>query len=169
MTSRLKSAISMNDEKFMNEALREARKALKINEVPIGCVIVKNGRVIGRGHNRTIRANDPTAHAEIIAIRKAARATGNYRLTNCDLYVTIEPCVMCAGAIIWARLRRVVFGAWEAKAGACGSVVNIVDNRSFNHRAKCTGGVMESDCLCLIKDFFKTRRGICPKRCLEEI
>jgi tRNA(adenine34) deaminase len=145
-------------EHFMAQALVEARKALRSGEVPIGAVLVSGGRVIARGHNLSITANDPSAHAEIVTLRKAARRTGFYRLTGCKLYVTIEPCPMCAGALVWARVSEVIFGAKDPKAGACGSVMNVARHRKLNHRLRITKGVLEDDCRKLIQDFFKTKR-----------
>jgi len=143
---------------FMQEAIKEAEKAAKKNEVPVGCVITKNNKIISRAHNLTKKENDSTAHAEIIAIRKAERKTGNYRLTNCDMYVTIEPCPMCAGALIWARINKVFYGACDKKAGACGSVVNIVNSNRFNHTAIVKSGLLQAKCTKIIKNFFKKKR-----------
>ena len=142
----------------MQEAIKEAEKAKEKDEVPVGCVIVKNDKIISRAHNLTIRTNDPTAHAEILAIKKAAKKTNNYRLTNCDMYVTIEPCPMCAGALIWARIDRVFYGACDKKAGACGSVINITNNNKFNHTIKIESGILQKRCSKLIKNFFKEKR-----------
>ncbi|MEI8217995.1 MAG: tRNA adenosine(34) deaminase TadA [Elusimicrobiota bacterium] len=146
------------NEYFMARALTEARKALRKGEVPIGAVVVSAGKIIGRGHNLSITANDPTAHAEVVALRAAARTSGYYRLTGCKLFVTIEPCPMCAGALVWARVAEIVFGAKDPKAGACGSVMNIARHRKLNHRIKITAGVMEDDCRQLIQEFFKHKR-----------
>lgn len=149
----------MNDEIFfMREALREAKTAEKENEVPIGCVIVKNSKIISRAHNQTIKKNDPIAHAEILAIKKAARKTKNYRLINCLMYVTIEPCPMCAGALVWARISKVIYGAADKKAGSCESVLSIVHNKRFNHRVEIKRGVLQKACADLVKRFFKKRR-----------
>ncbi|MBI5573989.1 MAG: tRNA adenosine(34) deaminase TadA [Elusimicrobia bacterium] len=148
----------MNDIFFIKEALKEAKKAVKSGEVPVGCVIVKDGKIISRAHNLTIRKNDPTAHAEILAIKKAAQKTGNYRLTNCEMYVTIEPCPMCAGAAIWSRMKKIIFGVCDEKSGACGSVVNIMDNKKLNHQMKIKGGVLSNECADLMKNFFRKRR-----------
>ncbi len=143
---------------FMRLALREAERAGKEQEVPVGAVLVCDGRVIARAHNRPIRLVDPTAHAEILALRGAARKLGNYRLSGCTLYVTIEPCAMCAGAIVQARLKRVVFGASDPKAGAGGSVLTILNHPKLNHQVKITSGVMAADCAELMRNFFRARR-----------
>ena len=142
----------------MAEALALARAAQARGEVPVGAVVVSEGVVVGRGGNAPIAQNDPTAHAEIAALREAARAFGNYRLPGCDLYVTIEPCAMCAGAIIHARIRRLVFGARDPKTGACGSVVDLFAERSLNHHTTVTAGVAEKDCAALLSGFFSARR-----------
>ena len=142
----------------MQEALALARKAAEEGEVPVGAVVVKDGNVIGRGYNRPVSKNDPTAHAEIVALREAGAATGNYRLAGCTLYVTIEPCAMCAGAIMHARLGRLVYGAADPKAGACGSVVDLFADSRLNHHASVTGGVMAEAAAKLLQDFFAARR-----------
>lgn len=142
----------------MREALREAKKAEKENEVPIGCVLVKNSKIISRAHNQTIKKNDPIAHAEILAIRKAARKTKNYRLINCLMYVTVEPCPMCAGAAVWARIKKIIFGVYDEKSGACGSVINIVNNKKLNHRIGIKGGVLSNECRDIIRKFFRKKR-----------
>jgi len=147
-----------NHERFLREALKEASKAEKKGEVPVGAVVVCSNKVVGRGHNQSITLNDPTAHAEIIALRKAARKVRNYRLTDCTLYVTIEPCPMCAGALVWARIAEIVFGARDKKAGACGSVCNIAHNKKLNHHIKITHGILEQECRDIIQQFFKSRR-----------
>ncbi len=142
----------------MRQALREAERAGREHEVPVGAVAVRDGRVLARAHNRPIGLNDPTAHAEILALRRAARKLGNYRLSGCTLYVTIEPCAMCAGAIVQARLRRVVFGATDPKAGAGGSVLTILNHPKLNHRVEVQGGVLAEDCASILRDFFRIRR-----------
>jgi len=142
----------------MAEALTEARKAEEEDEVPIGCVIVSGDRVIGRGHNRVEALQDPTAHAEVIAIGSAAASLSSRRLTGCTLYVNIEPCPMCAGAVVLSRMSRVVYGAPDPKAGACGSVVDIVRNPSLNHRVLVTEGVLEDDCGRIVRDYFEKKR-----------
>ena len=144
--------------KYMEEALKEAQIAAIQGEVPVGAVIEKDGRIIGRGHNRTEQDNDPTAHAEMIAIRQAAREVGWARLTGCNMYVTLEPCPMCAGAIVWARIENLHIGAMDPKAGACGSVMNIVENESLNHRVCVSDGLMARECSKTLKDFFSERR-----------
>src|SRR6476620_11249092 len=128
-----------DDDRFMQEALARARQAQAAGEVPVGAVVVHEGRVVGRGHNHPVGAHDPTAHAEIAALREAARALGNYRLPGCELYVTIEPCAMCAGAIMHARIRRLVFGAPDPKTGACGSIVDLFAEPRLNHHTTVTG------------------------------
>ena len=153
--------VKMCDIDFLKIAIKEAKKAEAKNEVPVGCVIVREGRVIARAHNLTIIKKDPSAHAEVLAIRKAAKKIGNYRLTNCVMYVTIEPCPMCAGAAVWARLKEIVFGAYDERAGACGSVVNIANNKKLNHHIKIKGGVLSNECADLIKSFFRNRRANC--------
>jgi tRNA(adenine34) deaminase len=142
----------------MRLALREAARAAREEEVPVGAVLVAEGRVVARAHNRPIHLHDPSAHAEILALRRAARKRGNYRLAGCDLYVTIEPCAMCAGAIVQARLRRVVFGARDPKAGAGGSVLRILDHPKLNHRVETVKGVLAADCAALLHEFFGRRR-----------
>ena len=142
----------------MEEALREAKKAAAMGEIPVGAVIVKEGEIIARGHNRTETDKDPTAHAEMIAIRAAAKALGGWRLPGCTMYVTLEPCSMCAGAIVWARLQRLVIGAMDPKAGACGSVFNIVQDPRLNHRVDVETGCMQEACAELMKSFFRQLR-----------
>jgi tRNA(adenine34) deaminase len=149
----------VTDQHFMREALRLAGQAAADGEVPVGAVVVAEGEVIGRGFNAPISARDPTAHAEIRALREAATAVGNYRLSGATLYVTLEPCVMCAGAMIHARLSRVVFGAPDPKTGACGSVVDIFAEERLNHHAEVEGGVMADECGALLRSFFQSRRG----------
>jgi tRNA(Arg) A34 adenosine deaminase TadA len=146
------------DSDWMGEALALARVAGARGEVPVGAVIVKEGAVIGRGGNAPIAGTDPTAHAEIAALRDAGRALGNYRLPGCDLYVTIEPCAMCAGAILHARIARVVYGAPDPKTGACGSVVDLFAEPRLNHHATVAGGVRASECGLLLTEFFAARR-----------
>ncbi|MBI4987444.1 MAG: tRNA adenosine(34) deaminase TadA [Rhodocyclales bacterium] len=147
------------DGDFMAEALRLAREGGAMGEVPVGAVVVKDGEIIGRGFNAPISRRDPTAHAEIVALRDAARLMGNYRLPGCELYVTLEPCVMCSGAIIHARIARVVFGARDPKTGACGSVVNLFDEPRLNFHAAVTAGVLADECGALLKNFFAAKRG----------
>lgn len=141
-------------EKMMQEALAEARLALEMGEVPVGAVIEKNGKIVGRGHNLTESTKDPTAHAEILAIQEAAKNLGGWRLLGCTLYVTTEPCSMCAGAIVLARLAKVVIGTRDPKAGACGSALDITGNPSLNHHPEMMIGVMEDECRTIMQDFF---------------
>ena len=142
----------------MQEALKEARKAFQEEEVPIGAVIVHQGKIIARGHNQVERLKDPTAHAEIIAITSAANYLGTKWLNQASLYVTIEPCSMCAGALVLARIKNLSFGASDPKTGACGSVINIVNHKKLNHRIKVTGGILQEACGSILKDFFKKKR-----------
>ena len=148
----------MNDESFMREALTLAQQAWAEGEVPVGAVVVQAGEIIGRGYNRPISGHDPTAHAEIQALRDAATHLGNYRLPGCTLYVTIEPCTMCAGAIMHARIARVVYGARDAKTGAHGSVVDLFAEPRLNFHAEVIGGVLAEECGKLLSDFFAERR-----------
>ena len=146
------------DEKYMRQALRQAKKAYDLEETPIGCVIVRDGKVIGRGYNRRNTDKDPLAHAEITAIKKASRKTGDWRLEECTLYVTLEPCQMCAGAIVQARIARVVVGCMNPKAGCAGSILNLLDMKEFNHQVQLETGVLEEECSMLMKTFFKELR-----------
>ena len=148
----------MDDAGYMAEALALARAAGDRGEVPVGAIVVRDGAIVGRGGNAPIAANDPTAHAEIAALREAAGALGNYRLPGCELFVTIEPCAMCAGAIIHARIGRVVFGAPDPKTGACGSVIDLFAEPRLNHHATAVGGVLADDCGGLLARFFAERR-----------
>jgi len=148
----------MSDEVFMREALGLARQAGEVGEVPVGAVVVKDGAVVGRGHNRPIASRDPTAHAEVVALRDAAERVGNYRLADCILYVTLEPCAMCAGAIMNARINRVVYGAADPKSGACGSVVDLFAENRLNFHTTVAGGVLAGEAAKLLQDFFSTRR-----------
>ena len=149
----------MDDVHFMELALDLAREAGALGEVPVGAVVVLEGEVVGRGFNRPIDRHDPTAHAEIMALRDAASRLGNYRLPGCTLYVTLEPCVMCAGAIMHARVAQVVFGAHDPKTGAAGSVVDLFAEPRLNHHTTITGGVLADDCGSLLSSFFAARRG----------
>ena len=142
----------------MRQALAQAQLAFEAGEVPVGAVVVCNGEVIASGCNAPIGAHDPTAHAEIIALRAAARALGNYRLPECELYVTLEPCAMCSGAMLHARVKRVVFGAPDVKTGAAGSVVNLFDQGQLNHQTAVQGGVMAHEAAALLRSFFSQRR-----------
>jgi tRNA(adenine34) deaminase len=146
------------DDTWMHEALSLAREAGLRGEVPVGAIVVRDGLVIGRGGNAPIAGSDPTAHAEIAALRDAARTVGNYRLPGCQLFVTLEPCVMCAGAIFHARIARVVFGARDPKSGACGSVVDLFGEARLNHHASVTGGVLADACGQILSGFFAARR-----------
>lgn len=143
----------------MAAALDEARKGLAAGEVPVGAVVVLDGRVVGAGFNQPISSRDPTAHAEVVAMRAAARAVGNYRLTGATLYVTVEPCMMCVGAMVHARIGMVVFGAAEPKAGALGSAQRAHEAAGLNHRLMVRGGVLEEECRALVRGFFRERRG----------
>ncbi len=148
----------MNDEMFMREALVQAQYAKAAGEVPVGAVVVRNGEIIATGFNCPISGHDPTAHAEIMALRNAAAVCRNYRLPDCELYVTLEPCAMCVGAMIHARLKRVVFGAYDPKTGACGSVVDLFMQKELNHHTTVTGGILQDDCSAMLKAFFAERR-----------
>lgn len=157
----------MLDSVFMRQALDQARNAWALGEVPVGAIVVKDGQVIATGFNQPIGTHDPTAHAEIMALREAAAILGNYRLPGCELYVTLEPCVMCAGAMMHARLARVVFGASDPKTGACGSIVNLFEQDKLNHHTEVVGGVMAQECGALLKDFFAERRSEAQRRTTE--
>ncbi len=146
------------DERFMHEALALAQMGHAKGEVPVGAVVVRNGAIIGRGYNQPVSLSDPTAHAEIVALRDAARALDNYRLIDCDLYVTLEPCAMCAGAIIHARIAHLVYGAADPKTGACGSVTDLFSQPRLNHHTAVQGGVLAAECGVLLQQFFAARR-----------
>jgi tRNA(adenine34) deaminase len=148
----------ISQDEFMQAALDEAKLAGTAGEVPIGAVVVSNGEILSRGQNRVLRDVDPTAHAEIVAMRAAAYVIGNYRLLNCSLYVTLEPCAMCAGAMIHARLARLVYGAPDPKAGAAGSVLEVLNHPKLNHKMPVTGGVLAEECGEVLKEFFRLRR-----------
>ncbi len=150
----------MNDKDFMQRAFELAKKAEALDEVPVGAIIVYEDRVIGEGWNQPITSNDPTAHAEIMALRDAGEKIGNYRLPNATIYVTLEPCTMCAGAIIHARLSRLVYAVDDPKTGACGSVFNLLQTDELNHKVDIEKGVMEEECQSLIRSFFKEKRAI---------
>jgi len=150
--------MGVTDQDFMRCALELAAKAAEAGEVPVGAVVVKDGRIIGRGFNRPITTADPTAHAEIVALREAAAAEGNYRLTGCELYVTLEPCAMCVGAMIHARIARIVYGTRDPKTGACGSIVDLPGLATFNHHGRFEGGVLAEECGDLLRNFFAERR-----------
>ena len=155
---------SAADDVYMQLALEQARHAWSLGEVPVGAVVVRDGEVIATGFNQPIGQHDPTAHAEIVALRAAADKLGNYRLPGCTLYVTLEPCVMCAGAMMHARLHRVVFGATDSKTGACGSVLNLFDEARLNHHTALSGGVLGEQCGALLKEFFAMRRSMAQRR-----
>ena len=146
------------DELFMRQAIREARRALEHDDVPVGAVVVHGGEVIGAGHNERELRQDPTAHAEILALREAARHVGSWRVLDSVLYVTLEPCAMCAGAIVLGRVARVVYGTADPKAGAAGSVIDVLGERRFNHRPDVAGGLLAEQCAALLVDFFAARR-----------
>lgn len=146
------------DEKYMKEALRLAKKAAKLDEVPIGCVIVHENKIIARGYNRRNTDKSTLAHAEIMAIKKAGKVIGDWRLEECTMYITLEPCPMCAGAIVQARIPKVVMGTMNAKAGCAGSVINILQMDGFNHKVEIVKGIMEDECKKIMQDFFKELR-----------
>jgi len=152
----------MTDQEYMQMALALAAEAAEAGEVPVGAVVVKDGEIVGRGYNAPISTHDPSAHAEIRALRDAANNLGNYRLVGCTLYVTLEPCAMCTGAIQHARITRVVYGATDPKTGACGSVVNLMEEARLNHHASVEGGVMAQECGRVLSAFFAARRGKVP-------
>jgi tRNA(adenine34) deaminase len=156
--NRASSADNSSDELWMLEALRCAQRALDAGEVPVGAVVVCGGRVIGRGWNRNLTENDPTAHAEIVALREAGRNLGNHRLGDCALFATIEPCAMCAGAAVHARLRRLVYGADDPKAGAVRSILQVVNHPSLNHQMEILGGVLAGRAAEIVQEFFRQRR-----------
>jgi len=147
------------DEIWMEEALRCARRALEMSEVPVGAVVVCDGKLVGRGGNRNITDSDPTAHAEIVALREAGHAIGNHRLIDCELFVTIEPCAMCTGALVHARIKRLIYGADDPKAGAVRSTLQLLDHAQFNHRVPVRSGVLAARCAEVLQTFFRERRG----------
>jgi tRNA(adenine34) deaminase len=151
-------SIDSTDHVFMLSALQQAQNAQLVGEVPVGAVVVRDGRIIGTGFNQPIGSHDPTSHAEIIALRQAAQGSENYRLPDCDLYVTLEPCAMCVGAMLHARLRRVIFGAYDRKTGAGGSVINLFNETAINHHTEAIGGVMAAESVVLLRAFFEERR-----------
>ena len=146
------------DDAFMRAALTLAQCARDAGEVPVGAVVVKDGEIIGRGFNQPITSNDPTTHAEIVALREAAQYVKNYRLVDCALYVTLEPCMMCVGAMLHARLKRVVFGAHDPKTGVCGSIIDLPKEEKLNHHTTFEGGVLRDECSAMLKAFFQARR-----------
>lgn len=145
-------------EKFMKEALKEAKKAYEKDEVPVGAVIVKDGKIIARAHNLKETKLDTTCHAEILAIKKASRKLNSWRLENCEMYVTLEPCSMCAGALIQSRIKKVYIGTMDYKTGACGSVFNLLEDYTFNHKVECETGILSKKCEKILQDFFKELR-----------
>jgi tRNA(adenine34) deaminase len=149
---------SPGDENFMREALRQAQKAGEAGEVPVGAVIVRAGKIIARAHNQVELLKDATAHAEMLALTQAEAGVGDWRLTDCDLYVTKEPCPMCAGALVHTRIRRVVFGCTDPSAGAAGSVLNLLQMPALNHRCDVASGVLQDECAAILQDFFRQRR-----------
>ena len=151
-------SVDASDQMFMLAALQQAQNAQLVGEVPVGAVVVRDGQIVGTGFNQPIGSHDPTSHAEIIALRQAAQGSGNYRLPDCDLYVTLEPCAMCVGAMLHARLRRVVFGAYDRKTGAAGSVLNLFAETAINHHTEAIGGVMAAESVGLLRAFFEERR-----------
>jgi tRNA(adenine34) deaminase len=142
----------------MQEALRAAQRALDVGEVPVGAVVVQEGKIVGRGFNRNLADSDPTAHAEVIALRQAGAALGNHRLGNCDLFVTIEPCAMCAGAMVHARIRALIYGADDPKAGAVHSAMHVLNHPALNHKIEVRSGVLAGQCAELLQEFFRSRR-----------
>ncbi len=155
------------EERYMKEAIQQAHKAWKLQEVPIGCVIVKDGKIIARGYNRRNTDKNTLAHAELLAIRKASRAVGDWRLEECTMYITLEPCQMCAGAIVQARISRVVIGSRNPKAGCAGSVLNLLQMPRFNHQVELTEGILEEECSSMLTDFFKELRSQRKKAALH--
>lgn len=154
----------MTDRLLMRQALSQAHNAWALGEVPVGAIVVRDGQVIATGFNQPIGSQDPTAHAEVMALRAAASLLGNYRLPGCELYVTLEPCAMCVGAIMHARIARVVFGAADPKTGACGSIIDLFAQEKLNHHTAVTGGVMAEECGTLLREFFAERRNSAPSR-----
>jgi tRNA(adenine34) deaminase len=147
-----------NDEQFMHEALRLAKKAADADEVPVGAIVVRAGKIIARAHNQVELLNDATAHAEMLALTQAEAAVGDWRLTDCDLYVTKEPCAMCAGALVHTRIRRVIFGCTDPVGGAAGSVLNLLQMPGFNHRCDIASGVSQAECAAILQNFFRKQR-----------
>ncbi len=148
----------LNDDYFMREALRQALKGSKADEVPVGAIVVRAGKIIGRAYNQVELLKDATAHAEMLALTQAEAAVGDWRLIDCDLYVTKEPCAMCAGALVHTRIRRVIFGCADPSAGAAGSVINLLQMPGFNHRCDIAFGVLQDECAAILRDFFRKRR-----------
>jgi tRNA(adenine34) deaminase len=161
MAETLKTTVNMpsgDDAAWMELALEQAALAAAAGEVPVGALVIKDGEVLGRGHNRNLLDDDPTAHAEIVAMRQAAARLGNHRLTGCTMVATIEPCAMCAGALIHARIARLVYGAPDPKAGATGSVLQVINHPGLNHRMEVTAGVLAEKCSAVLQDFFRQKR-----------
>jgi tRNA(adenine34) deaminase len=152
------AAVATTDELWMEEALRCAQRALEAGEVPVGAVVVYDGRIVGRGWNQNITDSDPTAHAEVIALREAGANLGNHRLGACDLFATIEPCAMCAGALVHARVRRLIYGADDPKAGAVHSVIQVLNHPGLNHKVEICGGVLAGKCAEILQEFFRNKR-----------
>src|ERR1700680_5102993 len=150
------------DANFMSEALRLATKAFGKEEVPVGAVVVREGKIIGRAYNQVELLKDATAHAEMLALTQAEAAAGDWRLVDCDLYVRKEPCVMCAGALIHVRIRRLVFGCADPRSGAAGSVMNLLQNPAFNHHCEITSGILQNECAAILQDFFRKKRALNP-------
>jgi len=146
------------EEKFMRAAIEQAKLAAEKDEVPVGAVVVKDGKIIARAHNMREASKDPTAHAEILALQKAAKKLGGWRLTDCELFVTLEPCPMCSGAAINSRLGKIIFGAFDAKAGCCSTLYQLCSDARFNHQVQIIGGILEKDCALLLSNFFKAKR-----------
>jgi len=151
--------VSGEDEIFMGEALAEAEKAARVGEVPVGAVLVEGGEIVARGHNLRETWSDPTAHAEVVVLREAARLRGTWRLEGTTIYVTVEPCAMCAGALVLARVGRLVYGVADPKAGAAGTLLNVVQDGRLNHQLEVTSGVLAAESAAVIREFFRTRRG----------
>ena len=158
MVTVLTKLIAMSDEDYMRHALELASRAQAAGEVPVGAVVVKDGEIVGRGFNAPISRHDPSAHAEMLALRDAAQNIGNYRLVGCELFVTLEPCLMCAGAIMHARIARAVYGANDLKTGACGSVLDVFAERRLNHHTEVVAGVLAEECAATLSNFFTMRR-----------
>jgi tRNA(adenine34) deaminase len=151
-----------SDESFMREALRQAQKAYEADEVPVGAVVVRAGKVIGRAYNQVELLKDATAHAEMLALTQAEAAVGDWRLIDCDLYVTKEPCVMCAGALIQVRIRRLIFGCADTRSGAAGGMINLLQHSALNHDCEITSGVLQNECAAILQDFFRQKRALDP-------
>ena len=153
----------MKDEDFMKEALRLARKAYEADEVPVGAVVTRAGKIIARAYNQTELLKDATAHAEMLAVTQAEAAVGDWRLTDCDLYVTKEPCVMCAGALVHVRVRRVIFGCSDVRSGAAGSMINLLQHPALNHHCEIKAGVLQNECAAILQSFFREKRATNPE------